>query len=73
MNNHRLKGETKMSKYLRVWADPDGKGPSFCNPIEQFGLLADTCDGADSGDKLLIEYVEMSQQEYDALPEFTGF
>ncbi len=63
----------QQKKYLRVWFDRHGKGPSFCNPIEEFGILADTCDGAEPGDKLLIEYVEISKEVYEALPEFSGF
>lgn len=30
-------------------------------------------DGADPGDMVALEYVEMTQEEYDALPEFTGW
>ncbi len=63
----------QLRKYIRVWSDPQGKGPSFCNPIEEFGILADTCDGSESGEQLLIEYIEMPKEEYEALPEFTGF
>lgn len=60
-------------RYLRVWANGDGSGSSFCNPIREFGILADTCDGSSPSDRLLVEVVDLTKEEYEKLPEFSGF
>lgn len=40
--------------------------------IRQFSA-ADEFDGADIGEMLNLEYIEMTQEEFDALPEFEGW
>lgn len=35
--------------------------------------IGDMLDGAPLGEKYTIELLEMTQEEFDALPEFTGF
>lgn len=53
--------------------DVDG-GRSFCIwRIDQAFNIADLFDGAEVGDKVVLEYCEMTEDLLEALPEFEGW
>ena len=64
-----------MERYIRCcFIDKhNGRSASFCNPISDFGLIKDTFDGSEPGDRLELELVEMTVEEYGKLGEFEGF
>ncbi len=37
------------------------------------GILQDEFDGAEVGERIEVEYCELTQEEFDALPEFEGW
>jgi hypothetical protein len=49
------------------------QGGYYTQPVDNPLILADLFDGADVGQKYTLRLVEMTQAEYDALPEFDGF
>lgn len=49
----------------------DGRSSCFY-PMAVFSA-ADEFDGAEIGEKITLEYCEMTQEELDALPEFEGW
>lgn len=52
----------------------DGRN-CYVMPIERFELggVGGEFDSADAGDKVLLEYCEMTEAELDVLPEFEGW
>ena len=47
---------------------------SYLEPLEATRVsLSSLFEDADPGRMYLLEFVEMSEEEYDALPEFDGF
>ncbi len=62
--------EQRKLPFLRVERPECG---GFCiYPLRAFDA-ADEFDGAEAGEQIILEYVEMTQLEFDALPEFTGW
>ena len=60
-------------KFIRV-TRPDLGGGGYTQKIDGASDLIDAeFDGAEIGEKIVLELVEMTQEEYDALPEFTGW
>jgi len=52
---------------------PDSHGQQSCTmPLKSFSC-EDEFDGAEVGEEILLTLVEMSQEEYDQLPEFSGW
>lgn len=49
------------------------QGSYYMQPVENPLIMADLFDGASVGRKYTLKLVEMTQAEYDALPEFDGF
>lgn len=51
------------------------QGTFYICQFETLLTFGELLDGADAGEEngYLISVVEMTQAEYDALPEFTGF
>ena len=60
-----------------VFSVNDRHGDGCCFPSEEFDEMIEhvktTLDGLNAGDKLTIELAEMTQEEFDALPEFEGY
>jgi hypothetical protein len=52
--------------------DLDGGRASCIYEMHQFSA-ADEFVGAEIGEKLQLEYIEMTREEIDALPEFEGW
>ena len=44
-----------------------------CCIVEDFDLINSTVQNLDIGDKFELELVEMTEEEYNNLPEFEGF
>lgn len=60
-------------RYVKVQA-PDFSGGSFVVPLEEVGTaVTDNFVGGDLGSTLVLTLVEMTEEEYNNLPEFTGF
>lgn len=53
---------------------PDSHGEKFsCTYRLQGFSAADEFDGADIGEKITLELIEMTDEEYTALPDFEGW
>ena len=52
---------------------PDSHGNIWCLVQLKGFNLRDEFDGAEIGERLEIEYCELTQQELDDLPEFEGW
>jgi len=51
---------------------PDSHGQMWCC-VRLEHSLADEFDGAEPGERIEVEYCELTQEEFDALPEFNGW
>jgi len=62
-----------MNKILCVQATVDGQGSAYI--VESTGCmdLSTLFDGAEIGDTYELKLIEMTQEEFDAMPEFGGF
>jgi hypothetical protein len=59
-------------RYIKV-TRPD-IGGSYINPISEIRNIIDgEFSDADPGDKITLELVEMSEEDYEKLPEFMGW
>ena len=58
-----------MERYIKVSLG----GISFTQPISEPMDVITLFDGADPGEKYIVEVVEMSAEDYEKLPEFDGF
>jgi len=57
-------------KFVRIKLDGGG---SYVQPITFLDqILSGEIDNMDTGDKLTLEMIELTQEEYEKLPEFTG-
>jgi hypothetical protein len=52
---------------------PDSHGNMWCICQMKGYAIADEFDGAEVGERIELEYCEMTQEELDALPEFEGW
>jgi hypothetical protein len=52
---------------------PDVSGGWCIWRLNKSGQLADMFAGAEVGDKVVLEFCEMIEDEIDALPEFAGW
>ena len=58
--------------YVNVALLENGKkGNSFTDELKNVSV--DMFDGASPGETYLLEFVEMSEEEFKKLPEFEGF
>lgn len=55
-----------------TWPDMDDGRSSVVYPIKAFSA-EDEFGGAEIGEKIGLEYCEMTQEDLDALPEFKGW
>ncbi len=65
----------EMIPVVRITPGYDLEGSPYIvalSPQHSMDLLA-LFDGAETGEWYRFEYVQMAKDEYDALPEFTGF
>ena len=60
-------------KKLRIKLTLRGAGYCVMDPLEAIGIAADEVGGLDSGAAITFEGVEMTDEEFDALPEFEGW
>ena len=60
-----------IKKYVRITRE----GMSgYIQPLDELATALDgEFDGAQSGDEITLELVEMEESEYEALPEFEGW
>jgi len=62
-----------MKKYIK--ASRPGMG-SFMQPLEEIGVIYEEVSEiqwGEVGEKLILELIEMEEEEYKKLPEFTGW
>lgn len=59
------------NKYVRIIREGMGSYISTIKELDQ--ALDGEFDGAEPGDKIILELVEMEQLEYEKLPEFEGW
>ena len=61
-----------MKTYVNVALFENGKkGTSFTDEISN--ISGDMFDGVEPGGQFLLSFVTMEEEEFEALPEFTGF
>ena len=58
----------KMIKYR----DDSGEPPVIISFRDIMGVIGEFFDNSDFGQKATIEIVELTQEEYDAIPEYWG-
>jgi hypothetical protein len=59
-------------KYLKITRPREGG--SYIQPINEIANAIDgEFDGAEAGEKICLELVEMSDEEFEALPDFAGW
>ena len=56
-------------RYVRITLDGGG---CYAQPEEALNVLIDEIKDSEVGAKWTVELVEMTQEEYDRLPEFEG-
>ena len=63
-----------MKKILCAKETRPDTGTDWCVwRLDKIGQLADMLDGAEAGEKILLEICEMAEDELAALPEFEGW
>ena len=62
-----------MNKILCVQATIDGQGSAYILMAIDSLDLPSLFDGAEVGDTYELKLIEMTQEEFDAMPEFSGF
>jgi hypothetical protein len=57
-------------RILRIWKITFAGVASYVRSAAEIG---DALEGACTGEQYTVEVVEMSQEQFDALPDFAGF
>jgi len=65
---------SEKKRYVKVTLiEHNRRAGSFLAPAEKMLDTLSLFDGAEVGETLMLELVEMTESEFLAIPEFTGF
>ena len=73
MGSEEIGMERALKKFVRLWHCGSSYVDTAENIATHLAATLEEVENMSAGERYELEIVEMTQEEFDALPEFTGF